>query len=293
VTDPSGGLTARPTQIRPFRDAGPLVVKIGGAGVDEPRGSGELWSALAEAHQELAGRLVLVHGGGRAVDAHLERLGFATQRIAGLRVTPSEQMGEVAAVLAGRVNKALVGAIQRAGVPACGLCLGDGSAVRCGKLTHPEGDLGRVGKVVGGDGRVLRTLMDSGVLPVLCSIGLDDDGEFLNVNADDAAAGVAAVLGARALVLLTDVEGILGADGQRIERIDAVGIERLISEGVIRAGMVPKARAAVAAASTSGAPTVIASFRRPRDLVRIARGDLAGTVVEPGLATEAHRGIQR
>lgn len=259
--------------------AGPLVVKIGGAGVDEPRKAAELWRALGEAQRQLGGKLVLVHGGGRAVDAHLERLGYKTERIAGLRVTPAEQAGEIAAVLAGRVNKALVGALMAAGVSACGLCLGDGAALACEKMEIPEGDLQRVGKVTGGEGRVLQLLMGAGVMPVLCSVGLDEDGEFLNVNADDAAAGVAKVLGARGLVLLTDVEGILGADGKRIERIDGRGIEGLISEGVIRGGMMPKARAAVTAAKTSGAPTVIASFNRPEDLVRIARGETAGTVV--------------
>lgn len=275
--------------------AGPLIVKIGGAGVDEPRGerSAELWRAIAEAHRVLAGRLVLVHGGGRAVDAHLVRLGYRTERIAGLRVTPAEQVGEIAAVLAGRVNKSLVGALRTAGVAACGLCLGDGGAVRCERLEIEEGDLGRVGRVVGGDGRVLRLLMDSSVLPVLCSIGLDDHGEFLNVNADDAAAGVASVLGARGLVLLTDVEGILGAGGERVERIDPRGIERMISEGTIRGGMIPKARAAAAASAAGGAPTVIASFNRPADLVRIARGELAGTVVDaaPTAVVQEGRGL--
>ncbi len=267
---------------------GPLVVKIGGAGVDEPLKTPALWKALASTFRSLAGQLVLVHGGGRAVDAHLDRLGFSTHRVQELRVTPDDQIEEVVGVLAGRVNKAIVGALHaQSGDPdlrAVGLCLSDGRLSHVKRRMAPGGqDLGRVGSVVSDrddyPGHLLRVLTSNGFLPVLCSIGYDSGGRPLNVNADDAAAEIAYRIGARGLVLLTDVEGILGADGKRTERIDGRGIERLISQGVIRGGMMPKARAAVSAAKASGAPTIIASFNRPGDLVRIARREAAGTVV--------------
>src|SRR6185436_9348009 len=127
-----------------------------------------------------------------------------------------------------RVNKALVGALREAHLDAVGLCLSDGNAFEC--RLHPNPLLGQVGLVTGGDGRLLRTLMTAGFLPVLCSIGLDHAGGFLNVNADDAAAGVAQALHARALILLTDVEGIRGADGSRLETTDHAGIETLIAD---------------------------------------------------------------
>jgi acetylglutamate kinase len=266
--------------------SGPLVIKIGGAGVDRPQEAGALWRAIAEAHRILEGQLVLVHGGGRAVDQHLERLNFRTERLAGLRVTPPEQMDEIAGVLAGRVNKALVGTIQAAGRAAVGLCLGDGLAFR--SVPHAVAALGRVGEVSGGDGKLLQSLMSEGYLPVLCSIGLDDRGGFLNVNADDAAAGVARVLNARALVLLTDVEGIRDAAGERISTIDEAGIESLIESGVISGGMIPKARAAASGAARAGSPAYIASFNQPDAVVRLARGEPVGTQVLPPAVARAH-----
>jgi acetylglutamate kinase len=262
---------------------GPLIIKIGGAGVDDPHRSPDLWRAIAHAHKELRGQLILVHGGGRAVDAQLEKLGMATERREGIRITPPDQLAQIVAVLAGSVNKALVGAIQaHADVPAVGLCLGDGGALCTVKATHYSFDPGRVGEVrPGGDPRLLRTLMDSGFLPVLCSIGLDSRGEFLNVNADDAAAGAAQALQARGLVLLTDVDGIRGPAGATLPETDESEIESLISCGTISGGMIPKARAASRAAAAAGAPATIASWSRPEDLVRIARGEPAGTRVLP------------
>jgi acetylglutamate kinase len=263
----------------------PLVIKIGGSGIDDPAAAAPLWTAIARTHELLHGQLVLVHGGGRAVDRHLERLGFRTDRIDGLRVTPPDQAEEIAGVLAGQVNKALVGALRKARLDAVGLCLSDGNVLEC--RHHPNPLLGQVGLVTGGDGRLLRTLMDTGFLPVLCSIGLDEADGFLNVNADDAAAGVAQAIGARALILLTDVEGIRGHDGSRIESTDAAGIESLIRSGVISGGMIPKARAAAAAAARARSSAYIASYGRPEDLLRIVRGESAGTRVDPHMLAPA------
>jgi acetylglutamate kinase len=260
--------------------AGPLVVKIGGAGVDTPSQTPALWRTIADMHAILGGQLLLVHGGGRAVDQHLERLGMTTERRDGIRITPPNQVAEIAAVLAGRVNKLLVGALQACGIAATGLCLSDGAAVRT-RLATFGFDAGRVGEVSGGDGRLLRMLMQQNFLPVLCSIGLDDAGELLNVNADDAAAGVARILGARALVLLTDVPGILDGSGARIETTTAAEIDSLIARGTIHGGMIPKVRAAVAAAESAGAPAVIASWKSPQDLLAIAAGSAAGTRIVP------------
>lgn len=261
---------------------GPLVIKIGGAGVDDPAKAAPLWRALAEAHAALRGKLILVHGGGRAVDAHLDRLGCKSERRDGIRITPDDQIGEIVAVLAGRVNKGLVGAIQSTtNLSAVGLCLGDGRSIHSAKAEHYSFDPGRVGAVSGGDPALLNTLLASGFLPVLCTIGLDDDGRALNINGDDGAAGVAAVTKARGLVLLTDVPGILDERKQLISRITPADINGLIEQGVIIGGMIPKATAAARAAAAANAPAIIASWNVPSDLVRIARGEPAGTTVLP------------
>jgi acetylglutamate kinase len=263
---------------------GPIVIKIGGRALDEAESRGPLWDALARVAQDAPGGLVLVHGGGGAVDAHLARLGLVSERRAGLRVTPEDQIGEVVAVLRGAVNTRLVGLLAARGVRAVGLGLSDGGACRCVKHEPGGVDLGRVGVVCSEglpDGEIWWTCLGEGCTPVICSIGLDSDGRALNVNADDAALAVARILEARALVLLTDVPGILDGERRLIEETDAEGIERLIGEGVISGGMIPKARAAAAGAEASGVPAIITSWDAPERLGALAEGERAGTRVRP------------
>jgi acetylglutamate kinase len=265
--------------------AGPLVVKLGGKALDDPGQSPWLWEALCVLHRSHRGGVVLVHGGGAAVDRQLERLGLVSERREGIRVTPQEHLNQIVGVLAGTLNKSLVGWIRRSGVAAVGLCLGDGDAVRTSKTTRFAFDPGRVGEVIGGEGRLLRTLLGAGFLPVLCSIGLDDAGEALNVNADEAAAGVAAVAGAAGLLLLTDVPGVLDASRRLLPELTAAEADALIAAGTIHGGMIPKVRGAVQAAQAAGVPATIASWNGPDDLLRLAKGERVGTTFRP--ATQA------
>ncbi len=266
--------------------AGPVVIKVGGSTVEDRQGAPKLWAAIAGLHRTHAGGVVVVHGGGRAVDRHLERLGIVSERREGIRITPADQLDEIAGVLAGRVNKGIVGQFLGLGVRAVGLCLGDGGAVPTAKSTRYAFDPGRVGEVLerhGGaaDGPgLLELLIGNRFLPVLSSIGIDREG-FLNVNADDAAAGVAALLGAGALVLMTDVAGILDGNRELVREADPAGIERLIASGEISAGMIVKARAAAHTAARIGAPVVILSGAGPDALEAWCRGEPAGTRVLP------------
>jgi acetylglutamate kinase len=261
----------------------PLIIKIGGAGVDDPFSQSALWQSLKQAHDILHGQLILIHGGGRAVDQHLDRLNIKTERREGLRITPPDLMPEITAVLAGRVNKALIAAIQLTtggGLPCVGITLGDGrGSILCEKNSNL--DLGHVGRVTGGDGRLLHTLLAAHYLPVIATIGLDSDGQALNINADDAASGIARIMHARNVILLTDVPGILDANKKLIARIDAQGIDRLIADNTISGGMIPKAKAALAAANAANIPATIASWNIPDDLIRLARGEPVGTQVLP------------
>lgn len=257
-----------------------MVVKIGGAGVDSPHESGALWRALERAHAASAGRLVLVHGGGRAVDEHLARLGIVSERREGIRITSAAEIGEVVAVLAGRVNKAVVGAIHATtALRAVGLCLGDGRMLESAKNDGFGFDPGRVGRVVGGEAAVVTLLMREGYLPVLSTIGLDAGGRALNINGDEGAAGLARALGARSLVLLTDVAGVKDEAGRVMPMLRAGEIAGLVERGVIHGGMIPKVRAAAEAARAAGVPATIAGWGDPEDLVRLARGEAVGTRV--------------
>jgi acetylglutamate kinase len=217
------------------------------------------------------------------VDAHLSRLGMTTEKREGIRVTPPEQVAEIAGVLAGRMNKGVVAALNEEGVCAVGLCLGDGRAFRTVKTSRFAFDVGRVGDVVecdGWDAGLIVHLLRGKYLPVLCSIGLEGGG-FLNVNADDAAAAVARGLRASSLVLLTDVPGILDAERRVIPEITRHGIEGLIASGVISGGMVVKARAAASTAHQSGVTVQIMSGSDEAALEAWGAGKGSGTRVLP------------
>lgn len=257
---------------------GPLVVKIGGATLEAQAAAPDLWASLVALARSHPGGLVLLHGGGKAVDRLMDRLGIKPERKQGLRITPSDQIPEITGVLAGTVNKSLVGCLLRAGGKPVGLCLGDGALVQSRVMQGLAFDPGRVGEVVvrEQDGQLARVLLSNGYIPVLSSIGLDDRGEPLNLNADDAAAGVAKVLKAAALVLLTDVEGVKGKDGKVIPQLKHADVETLIGTGAITGGMIPKARSCSAVAA-SGIPVVILSGDRPEHLIRWTKGESVGT----------------
>lgn len=261
---------------------GPLIVKIGGTTLEQQASQVDLWRSLVALSKSHAGGLILVHGGGKAVDRLMDRLGIKPARVQGLRVTPDDQIPEIVGVLAGSVNKSLVGCIHRAGGKGVGLCLGDGGMLACRKVaplateTGPA-DLGRVGEVVGGQAELAHILIAGGYIPVLCSIGLDEVGRPLNLNADDAAAGLARALKASALVLLTDVEGIKDKAGNLVPQATPESIERLIAGGDIYGGMIPKTRAAAKVASETGSDVVILSGDRPEHLLRWSKGEQVGT----------------
>ncbi|HLO39967.1 MAG TPA: acetylglutamate kinase [Phycisphaerales bacterium] len=263
---------------------GPIVIKVGGTMVEDAATAPGLWKAVSQLHVQHPGGVVVVHGGGKAVDRHLDRLGMKTDRQEGIRITPPEQLDEIVSVLAGRVNKSIIAQFHRIGGRAVGLCLGDGDAITTAKTTRYAFDPGRVGDVVegsAGERGLLSVLLKAGFLPVLSSIGIDRDG-FLNINADDAAAGVARAVGASSLVLMTDVPGILDGQKRLIPTIDLRGIESRITSGEITGGMIVKARAAAQTATRIGAPVVILSGAGPAALESWCRGEASGTAVQPG-----------
>ncbi|MSR28902.1 MAG: acetylglutamate kinase [Phycisphaerales bacterium] len=267
-----------------MRSGAPFIVKVGGALLDDSAALEGVVAGIAGLHARRAGSVAVVHGGGAAVDRHLGRLGFSTQKRAGIRITPADQMVEIASILGGAVNQRLVGALLAHGASAVGLTLGDGMTAVAAPIEGLDFDPGRVGMVSSGDETLLRTLLEAGFLPVLSSVGIDAEGGLLNVNADDAAAAIASIVGASALVFLTDVPGVLDADGSLIECLDAAAIESLILEGVIRDGMIPKVRGALESAQRCGIGVIIASWRDPRALARLAEGDPCGTRIVASLA---------
>jgi acetylglutamate kinase len=264
-----------------------FVIKLGGALLDEPQAHAPAFDALATCLR--AAPAVVVHGGGKAVDRQLDRLGMPSRKQDGIRVTPPEQMDQITGVLAGCMNARLVGLLLARGVRAVGLTLGDAGVTRARVTTRYAFDAGRVGEITSGDPGLLHTLLQAGFTPVLSSIALDSHGETLNVNADEAAAALARLLPAERLVLLTDVPGVKDGSGRVVPRLDATRTRAMIDSGEITGGMVAKVRGALEAAESAGVPVLVAGWNEPAALARLTHADAPGTRFEPHARLETLR----
>lgn len=247
-----------------------LVVKIGGSTL----GAHDTTLLDVVALQRRGLRPVVVHGGGATISDWLNALGVPTRFERGLRVTDARTLEVVVAVLAGLVNKQLVAALEAAGGRAAGLSGADGGLF---KAWHADESLGFVGEIADVDTRSLLDLLEDGFVPVVAPIGLEwreesPTGQLLNINADTAAGAVAAALGARWLVFLTDVPGIRGEHGATLPRLTASESEALKDAGVIRGGMIPKVEACLRAAA-SGCRCLIADGRAEGALVSAIEED--------------------
>ena len=236
-----------------------VVVKLGGTTLAEQR------QVLAEVAQIARKRpVVLVHGGGKRMTEWLERLGVETRFEGGLRVTDPAALEVAAAVLRGVVNSELVAALRDEGCDAVGLSGVDGGLLIGERLPN----VGLVATVTGVRRDLIDSLLVAGQVPVVAPLARDAQGTVCNVNADDAAAGLAAGLGARQLVLMTDVDGVRDGAGNKLDSITPEQAEALIADGTIRGGMVPKVRAALSALAWEGTEAIIADGSAERALAR-------------------------
>jgi acetylglutamate kinase len=221
------------------------VVKVGGRELVPGPGLDAFASWVAETAR--AGvPLVVVHGGGDEVTALADRLGVTTEKVEGQRVTTPEVLPLVEGVLAGQVNLRLVAALVQRGVKAIGLTGVSGAAVEA--RTAQEGRLGLVGEPTTINVGLVEQFLETGFVPVFAPLASDGTGGVLNVNADLFAEAVARSLGGE-LMLVTDVDGVLGPSGTRLGRVTPSTVEALISDGTVHVGMVPKVEAAVRALS--------------------------------------------
>jgi acetylglutamate kinase len=179
---------------------------------------------------------VIVHGGGPQIERTLERLGIQSSFVKGLRVTDHATMEVVEMVLGGSVNREIVELIQRGGGQAMGLTGNDGRML----LVRRREELGRVGEVVAVDPSPIRAVSEAGFIPVIAPIGVDAHGVTHNVNADEAAGAIARALQAEKFILLTDVEGVRDAGGRLIGQLSEPEVKKLLAEGTIQGGMIPK-----------------------------------------------------
>jgi acetylglutamate kinase len=198
---------------------------------------------------------VVVHGGGPQINKVLERMGITSRFVRGMRMTDEETMDVVEMVLGGKVNKSIVAQINRQGGKAVGLTGKDAGLITAKKMTiyHQEDknsppeiiDPGHVGEVTRINHELIRSLADQGFIPVIAPVGVGEEGETYNINADLVASEVAKALKAERLILITDVDGVLDADKKLISSIDSEKARSMISDGSIKGGMIPKIECAM------------------------------------------------
>ena len=224
---------------------------------------------------------IVVHGGGPQIGRMLQRLGIKSNFVNGLRVTDRETMEVVEMVLAGTVNKQLVAAINAAGGAAIGLSGKDGGLIRAKKLTR-NGDLGFVGEPERIETAVLAALRRADIIPVIAPVGIGDDGETYNINSDTVAGAVAAAVKAKRFLLLTDVPGVLDADKCLIPELTAAEARRLIADGTISGGMIPKVETCLEAIDGGAEGAVILDGRVPHAILLELFTEGAGTLIRGG-----------
>ncbi|HYZ24346.1 MAG TPA: acetylglutamate kinase [Rhodopila sp.] len=249
-----------------------VVVKYGGHAMGEEHLADQFGRDIALLKQ-VGVSPVVVHGGGPQINAMLKRLAIQSTFVDGLRVTDAAMVEVVEMVLAGTVNKYVAGLITRAGALAVGVCGKDGGMIRARKLTRTKVDpgsniervldLGFVGEPAGVDVRVIHALTGGGLVPVIAPVGVGEDGETYNINADTVAAAVAGALSAQRLLMLTDVPGVLDKDRKLIQELSLADVEARIQDGTITGGMIPKVENCVEAVRQGVKAAVILDGRVP------------------------------
>ena len=215
---------------------------------------------------------VIVHGGGPQIGALMKRLGKQPEFVGGMRVTDAETVEIVEMVLVGKINKEIVGLINLQGGRAVGLSGKDGTMLLSRRRSHrlPSGeevDIGLVGEVEAVNPEPIRLLEERGFIPVIAPVGVGRDGETYNINADLVAGDVAAALKAEKLIHLTDVEGIKDGQGKLVSHLSRAEAARLIGEGVIDGGMLPKVESSLRALGGGTAKAHIIDGRVPHALL--------------------------
>jgi len=266
-----------------------LVLKYGGHAMGDAE-VGDSFARDVVLLKQVGINPIVVHGGGPQIGQMLRRLGIESRFVDGLRVTDRETMEVVEMILAGMINKQLVSAINAEGGCAIGLSGKDGGLIEARKLVRTrveagvtsEVDLGFVGEPQRISAAVLDTLKQSDFIPVIAPIGVGSKGETYNINADTVAGAVAAAVKATRLLLLTDIAGVLDADKRLITELTAATARRLIGEGVINGGMIPKVETCLEAVEGGVEAAVIVDGRVPHAILLELFTEGAGTLIRAG-----------
>ena len=249
------------------------VIKLGGAVLNTDNAAKALFEVLLE---QKNARFVIVHGGGSLVDTWLREAGFASTKHQGLRISPAEQMPYIVGALAGCANKQLMSQAINAGHKPIGLSLFEAGVTATQKLKA----LCLVGKCKSNDDSIINDLLKRERLPIVSSIGFDEQGLWYNVNADEAAAAIAKNLNAE-LIFMTDVEAVLDENKQALHQLDTKHINTLINKGVSVGGMEVKVKTSLHAAQYLRRGVYISSWKKPENLTALLQGEHVGTKITP------------
>jgi acetylglutamate kinase len=268
-----------------------VVVKYGGHAMDQEQMAREFARDVVLLEQT-AINPVVVHGGGPQIQAMLTKLGIKSEFAGGLRITDEKTIEIVEMVLAGSINKQIVGYVNAAGGKAVGLCGKDGNMVRAKKVTRtvvdPDSniekvvDLGFVGDPEKVDTTILSQMIGREMIPVLAPVATSADGGTFNVNADTFAGAVAGALKAKRLLLLTDVPGVLDKSKKLIEQLSVADARKLIADGTISGGMIPKVETCIYALDQGVEGVVIMDGKVPHAI-------LLELLTDHGVGTLMHR----
>lgn len=242
-----------------------FVIKYGGSAMEDPELCRQVLADI-EMLKLMGVRIVLVHGGGKAINAMLKRLDVPVKFKDGLRVTDDETMEAVQEVLVGHVNQQLVWALNEYGHNAVGISGADGKTL---KAEPVDPDLGRVGRIREVDTNLINTILDDGYIPVVATVGCGPDG-FYNINADVAADKIAEAMGADKLIYLTDVDGLFrdfSDEDSLVAQLTRTETHELLESGTLDGGMIPKIRSVAEALDAGVSEVVILNGTYPHSLL--------------------------
>ena len=242
-----------------------FVIKYGGSAMEDPELCRQVVADI-EMLKLMGVRIVLVHGGGKAINAMLKRLDVPVKFKDGLRVTDDETMEAVQEVLVGHVNQQLVWALNEYGHNAVGISGADGKTL---KAEPVDSDLGRVGRIREVDTNLINTILDDGYIPVVATVGCGPDG-FYNINADVAADKIAEAMGADKLIYLTDVDGLFrdfSDEDSLVAQLTRTETHELLESGALDGGMIPKIRSVAEALDAGVSEVVILNGTYPHSLL--------------------------
>ncbi|MFB9756474.1 acetylglutamate kinase [Paenibacillus hodogayensis] len=225
---------------------------------------------------------VIVHGGGPAISDTLGKLGIETEFVNGLRKTNEAVLDVVEMVLSGQINKEIVRKVQQSGAKALGLSGVDGYLIEARPVAHAA-EVGLVGDVIHVNAPLIQGIVEMGYMPVIAPVGIGENAQRYNINADTAAGAVASHLGVERMIVVTDVPGILKVvDGEKkvLPVVTVADIEQMIASGDIYGGMIPKVRAAIQCIQGQVAEVVIVNGSEPEVLSKVLRGEPIGTRIQ-------------